>query len=257
MINTCIRFVLGLTLCIFASGCSLFHHHDISSWKDVEGLPKKIAVYQGVFWGIGATTFREFIMTDGLFKDKTVYEIGTGAGVLALLAVQAGSKSVVATDIDPDAVLNAQFNAKHFGVEDRIDVRLVSENTPGAYSVLKENERFDFIISNPPWSDGKVSDLKDRQTNDEDLMLIKSIIKDLNHHLNPGGAAFLAIGDTNTIKRMETFAIEHNHKMEIVDEKTNEAFIKASAHPDPNGLFWPAAIIKITPLESRVNTGGM
>ena len=251
MTDTCRRFLLSITLCIIAAGCS--HSPKISHWESVAGLPKKLAVYPGVFWTKGTQNFRTLIRQEDIFKDKTVYEIGTGTGILALLALQAGSKYAVATDIDPDAVRNAKFNAQHFGVEDRMDVRLVSEASPGAYSVLKENERFDFIISNPPWTGKKPRDLKERQTTDEDFMLIKSIIRDLNHHLNPGGSALLSIGDTNTIKLMENLAAGNNLKMEVVDEKTNDGL----RHPSRDGFFFPSAIIKITPLESKASNGMM
>lgn len=170
-----------------------------------------------------------------------------------MLAIQAGSKHVVATDIDPDAVFNAKFNARHFGVADKIDVRQVSEKTPGAYTVLKEDERFDIIVSNPPWFGAKPRDLKNRQTTDEDFMLIKSIIKDLNNHLNPGGTAFLAIGNIYAIDLIEELAAGHNLTMEIVDAKTNESFIRASAQQSSkayDGFFFPAAIIKLTPLQA-------
>jgi release factor glutamine methyltransferase len=250
MINSCIKFVLGLALCIFVSACST--SPKIAGWVNVEGVPKQLAVYDGVFWAMGTKNFREYIVTSGgVFKDKTIYDIGTGTGVYALLALQSGSKFAVATDIDPDAVLNAKFNAKHFGVEDKIDVRLVPESNPGAYVVLKENERFDIVVSNPPWFGDKPSDLKNRQTTDENYMLIRSIIKDLDRHLNPGGFALLAIGNTYAITLIQDLAAEHHLEMEILDANTNQAFIKAAAFPSQNGFFFPAAIIKLTPHEPK------
>lgn len=251
--TNCIRFILGFTFCLFTSACST--SPKVSLWVEVEGLPRQLAVHEGVFWARGTVNFREFIArSGGLFKDKTVYDIGTGTGIYALLAIHAGSKYAVATDIDPDAVANARFNARHFGVEDKIDVRLVSQSTPQAYSVLKEGERFDIVVSNPPWFGAKPRDLKSRQTTDEGFLLIKSIISDLRSYLNPGGTAFLAIGNTHAVKLVQSLAAEQHLKMEILDEQTNKAFIKASAMSlDSNfdGFFFPAVIIKITPPESR------
>ena len=143
-----------------------------------------------------------------------------------------------------------------------MDVRLVSEKTPGAYSVLKENERFDIIISSPPWTNISLrykENNPDKQLVDIGLELIKSIMADLSDHLNPGGAALLSINNTHTIDHMKKFAAEHNLKVEILDEKTNASYIRAAADTDPysGGFLAPAAIVRVTPLPPKAFNGVM
>lgn len=243
MMNKYIRFFLVSALCLFASGCNTAPK--VSKWADIEGLPKQFAVYGEVFWNERSSRkLRKFIAESGsLFKGKTVYDIGTGTGIYALLAIHAGSKYVVATDIDRDSVLNARFNAGHFGVEDKIDIRLVSENTPEAYSVLKEGERFDLIISGPPWGSGKPQNVKERQHLDEDYILLKSMLKDLRRHLNPGGNAFLLIGNANAVKLIKDLAGRQHLKTEILDENSDGAFVEVSGAD-----YILPVIIKITPI---------
>jgi len=250
MIRNCLRLVFVSALFLITAGCS--NIPKVAEWVSEDHLPQKLAVYDGVFWGTGAVNFRDFIATSNLFKEKTVYDIGTGTGIYALLAMQAGSKYVVATDIDPKAVKNAKLNAKIFGWADKIDARLVPESNTTAYSALKENERFDIIVSNPPWfgyTPDTVRSPTARHFTDEGFQLIDSLIKDMRNHLNPGGAAYLAIGNTEAIVLIENLAATYQLKMEILDEKTNTAYIEAIAQPsDSSGFFIPAAILKISAL---------
>jgi SAM-dependent methyltransferase len=253
MTNKFVQSILGFAFCILAAGCST--PPQITAWVKVDGAPKNLAVYKGVLYSMGTNNFREFILNSGdTFKDKTVYDIGTGTGVYAVLAMQAGSKYVVATDIDPVAVLNAKFNAQHFGYADKIDVRLVTQEAPGAYAVLKDNERFDLIISNPPWGTTHPIDLASSLT-DDSFMLIRSIMQDLSKHLNPHGSAYLPIGNIYAIKLIEHLAAEQHLTMEILDEKTRQGLINAFSLPPEkwvDGFFLPAAIIKLTPRETGV-----
>jgi ribosomal protein L11 methyltransferase len=57
-------------------------------------------------------------------RGRRVLDIGTGSGVLAIVAARLGAAGVVAVDNDPDAIRNAHENVRRNHVESLLDVRL-------------------------------------------------------------------------------------------------------------------------------------
>lgn len=75
-------------------------------------------------------------------KNKTVLEIGTGTGAIAILLAKNGAK-VTATDITTEAIKCAQKNAKINNVK----IEFLKGNL---FDPVK-NRKFDIIIFNPPY----------------------------------------------------------------------------------------------------------
>jgi release factor glutamine methyltransferase len=74
---------------------------------------------------------------------ERVLEVGSGAGLAAVLAARAGA-TVVATDVRPEAVACTRENAARNGVGDRVDTRLGDGFSPVT------GMRFDLIGTSPP-----------------------------------------------------------------------------------------------------------
>jgi ribosomal protein L11 methyltransferase len=72
---------------------------------------------------------------------KTVLDVGTGSGVLALVARALGARSVTAVDDDSDAVESAQENLELNGVTDGIDLHVADFRTlpPQSADVVAAN----------------------------------------------------------------------------------------------------------------------
>lgn len=75
----------------------------------------------------------------------SVLDIGTGTGLIALMAAQRGAGSVTAVEIDPDASAQAADNAARSDWADIITV----VNADIAH--FNAGRRFDRIVSNPPY----------------------------------------------------------------------------------------------------------
>ena len=211
--------------------------HPTIKTVQVQELPFSLDIFETVFWEPADTdSLRELISeSPELVHNKHILEIGTGSGLISLCCKQYGAETVTATDINPTAVACAQTNAKHAGLA--IDVRLVNKQTPSAYSAVT-NEKFDLIVSNPPWEDGKPTADQDYALYDPSFQLLTSIVAEAHEHLRPGGKILLAYGCVDAIRNVYDLADEHGYEVILFDERDFE-----SCPP----VFLPGMLLGLTP----------
>ncbi len=86
-------------------------------------------------------------MQKTVMKNASVLDLGTGSGILAILAEKMGAHPVMGVDIDPDAIDNARHNqmlnhTEH--IEFLVgDISVVGERT---FSLVLANIRFDVLL---------------------------------------------------------------------------------------------------------------
>lgn len=68
-------------------------------------------------WGSGQVMARYLLDHPELVRGKSVVDFGCGSAVAAIAAAKAGAASVVACDLDPDAILSSYLNAELNTVE--------------------------------------------------------------------------------------------------------------------------------------------
>ena len=78
-------------------------------------------------------------------EDDTVLDMGTGCGVLAVLAAEK-ARGVLAVDVNPYALQCASRNAENNGVKERIEFR-----RGDLFQSIKQNEHFSLILFNAPY----------------------------------------------------------------------------------------------------------
>ncbi len=78
---------------------------------------------------------------------KSAMDVGTGCGVLAFMMLERGFEHVLATDINPNAVMTVRENARHRNVDSRIDAK-VADLFDGC------DRKSELIVCNPPWLPG-------------------------------------------------------------------------------------------------------
>ncbi len=135
--------------------------------------------------GVGGAT-RSLLAQADPRDAESALDLGTGCGVVALFLAAAGVRRVVATDISERALRLARANARLNGF-DTIEFRHGSLFEPVA------GERFDLILSNPPFvitprgaDDRPVYEYRDGgMTGDE---LAATVVRRAPEHLAEGGA---------------------------------------------------------------------
>jgi release factor glutamine methyltransferase len=133
--------------------------------------------------------------------DPVALDIGTGSGAIGLsLAYEGYFTHVIATDIAGVALEVARRNRGSAALDDKVDLRRGSLFEP-----LKDGERFDVIVSNPPYVaevdeaalEPEVRDWEPREAlfaGDDGLELIRRMVGEAREHLKPGGLLALEVG---------------------------------------------------------------
>lgn len=126
-------------------------------------------------------------------KGKQVLDLGTGSGLLALLAARAGA-AVTALDVNPAAVQCATENARRNRLSERVRV-----GTSDVFDSLPPGPQFDWVVTNPPFYSRAAVSLPDHAfASGEGNEFFVKLAHGLPERLAPGGALLLVLSsDTN------------------------------------------------------------
>lgn len=150
-----------------------------------------------------------------LANEQTILDLGTGSGCITVaLAKQAKEKGIsnlnfYASDVT-DAAL--RISEENFLLHD-IDVTVRKAN------ILIGLEKFDVIVSNPPYIKETEKDVMDQNVlqnepkealfgGKDGIVFYQKFVKQVRQHLNPGGRFFLEFGFSEKKQLEELFAKE-------------------------------------------------
>jgi methylase of polypeptide subunit release factors len=117
---------------------------------------------------------------------KLAFDVGTGSGVLAAVLAQRGIARVLATDMDPRALVCARENASRLGLAGSIEV-IEADLFPDGQAPL--------IVCNPPWVPAQPSSPVEYAVYDPDSRMLRGFLAGLAAHLLPAGEGWLIISD--------------------------------------------------------------
>ncbi|TAD83210.1 MAG: 50S ribosomal protein L11 methyltransferase [Bacteroidetes bacterium] len=117
----------------------------------VAGVQYDLVITPKMSFGTGhhATTYLMVQLMRGLnFKGQSVFDFGTGTGILAILAEKLGAESVLAIDIDDWCVDNAIENVAQNGCK-AISVKQLSEPPPAPwFNIVLANINKHILVQN-------------------------------------------------------------------------------------------------------------
>lgn len=278
------NFARSLCVCLLAvfvwpaaPGCQDSYRQDLDysyrveqTWR-IDEIPEgEFVQFESVFWEPDDTkSLRKLISSEAIASGRDVLEIGTGTGLISVLCLANSAKSVVATDINRAAVANAAYNAAMLCPDQALDVRQVNCDNSGAFAVISEDEKFDLVISNPPWEDGVVAQPGDFAFYDPGFRLMDTLLDGLPLHLKPGGRCLLAYGNVLAVRRLISESEKRGFSAKVLDDRVLDS-LPANFLPGmlleirpitvgqnvPNGDFKPSNEVnkELAPDEARKST---
>lgn len=131
---------------------------------------------------------------------KRILDVCTGTGCIGILAAHVWPEALVTLiDINPAAVALARRNVALHGLEDRVEV-IESD----LLSALKEGERYDLIVSNPPYVDADDMAALPQEYRHEPALglaggldgndLVRRLLSEVQRYLAPDGCFICEVG---------------------------------------------------------------
>ncbi len=175
----------------------------------------RLRIPAGVFHpGIFFSTpiFMDFLQKIDL-RGKTVLDVGTGSGALALLAAQKGAKTV-AIDLHPAAVESAAVNARNNG----LSVTLLQSDLFGSLPV----QTFDFILVNPPYYARSPVNMPEHAFfAGEQLDYFVRFFRQVPVFTHPHTCVWMILSEDCDWARIRWIAAQHGFESKVVFERKN------------------------------------
>jgi len=178
--------------------------------KTVNYLGKRIFVYRNTFWPFCDSL--PLVENMVIKPTDCVLDIGTGSGVIALLACYKGALRVVAVDINPWAVKSARRNAKEHGFSKIMKV------VQGDLFASLTDEKFDVITANLPFRDKTAHDLVAQSQWDTGFATNRAFLHGVKKYLANDGRIYFAHSNFGSISGIRRLAKSENFSVRKIGE---------------------------------------
>lgn len=158
-------------------------------------------------------------------RDKKVLDLCTGSGCIAISLVELGEvKEVVASDISKEALEVAKTNMCLLSAENKEKMRLIEGDL-----FQNINEKFDIIVSNPPYIESKVIDGLQPEVSvyeprlaldgsEDGLLFYRRIAEEAKDYFEENGMLFLEIGSGQAEAVKKILQEERFHNIRVLKD---------------------------------------
>lgn len=177
---------------------------------------KYIARYRGIDWEVFPKVFfplSDSSLIDGItgedirdYNGKRVLDVGSGTGIMSVIAGLSRAKEVVAVDINEDAVRNTRANVKRYNLQEKVKV-LQSD------LFQKIDGDFDVIIGYLPLVSHEITEDWQRAIFDPDFSLHKRFFRDVERHLKPAGIIKMVHSSKGDVPFFESLIYKNGFKV--------------------------------------------
>jgi SAM-dependent methyltransferase len=216
---------------------------------DLPAIGGRIHPHYGVFAPI-RRDYVDLVVAAPLSDLKSpdvAFDIGTGTGVLAAALLRRGFDHVVATDLDPRALVCARENFERLGLESQVDL---------VQADLFPQGRAGLVVCNPPWVPARPSSPLERGIYDPESRMLRGFLSALTAHLEPAGEGWLILSDLaehlGLRSRAELLATFDAADLKVVDRlDVQPKHPKAFDETDPLHAARVAEVISLWRLAAR------
>ncbi len=167
-----------------------------------------------VFTSAYAPAEDSFLLAESVKVEKGsgVIDLGCGTGIQGINALLKGAGKVVFSDLNPEAIRNAEANVEKINLQERAEF-LESDLFD------KIPEKFDLIIFNPPYVHSEKKELKDVDGGKDGREILDRFLEQFPGHLKDNGKCLFLQSDLNGISETGGKLKKGGMEFEIVSRK--------------------------------------
>ncbi|MEN9612428.1 MAG: hypothetical protein RLZZ628_3242 [Bacteroidota bacterium] len=163
-------------------------------------------VFEDTFW------FAENIP---FLQDSSFLEIGCGTGLLSVLSILKGCRKALASDINPNALINTKLNTVLHKVDHKIDI--LSSNVFDEIAIHSAN-KFSLIFWNVPfiYSASEHLNFLEKSVFDTDYKGIQQYIERAKYYIEHSGRIFMGFSSSSGNKNfLNDICIRNNAQLKL------------------------------------------
>jgi tRNA1Val (adenine37-N6)-methyltransferase len=165
-------------------------------------------------------------------QSKTILDIGTGTGLIALMLAQRSMATIDAIDIDKEACLQAKENIALSPFNHRINIY----NQPFNDFATNSNILYDLIVSNPPYFSNslKCPEKKRNMARHNDSLLLTDLLNNSAKIVSPHGRIAIILPAeqeielTNLCKTFSLYIIRKTYVLPIPNANPKRILVELS-----------------------------